>query len=142
MNLMPMTAKTVETIPESAVLLVAHGSRVPDSNAEIECLVGRLAGRLGDERTVSHAFLELVPPSIPQAIDALASNGAKRIVVIPYFLSAGRHVAEDIPALVEAARDRHPGLSIEITEHFGAQDQVAEILSTMAVEIPKIETSR
>lgn len=116
---------------ESAVLLVAHGSRVPESNAEIERLAGRLASHLDSRRPVSHAFLELAAPSIPDAIDNLARDGVRHIVLVPYFLSAGRHVTEDIPALVAAARERLPGLQVEMTEHFGAQDRVAEVLSAL-----------
>lgn len=126
-----MTTDTAELATKCAVLLVAHGSRVPESNAEVERLAARLAERLAPGQIVSHAFLEIAEPSIPQGIDALVHSGAKRILVVPYFLSAGRHVGEDIPTLVEAARNRHPDLSIELTEHFGAQGQVPEILSTM-----------
>lgn len=131
-----MTTETPDPATESAVLLVAHGSRVPESNAEIERLAVQLAQRLAPGRAVSHAFLELTEPSIPEGIDALVRGGAKRIVVIPYFLSAGRHVGEDIPHLVQAARARHPGLSIEMTAHFGAQGQVSGILSAMVTGNP------
>lgn len=116
---------------ESAVLLAAHGSRVVESNREIEELTGRLAAALPAGRTVCHAFLEMATPSIPQAIDELAGTGVRDIVVVPYFLSAGRHVREDIPEIIEAARQRHPGLNIGMTGHFGAQDGVPELLSAM-----------
>lgn len=112
-----------------AVLLVAHGSRVPESNFEIEALAARLAGTVAADAAVAHAFLELAHPSIPDAIDDLVRSGAGRIVLIPYFLSAGRHVAEDIPAIVADARARHPGLEIEITGHFGAQERIPELLA-------------
>lgn len=114
-----------------AVLLVAHGSRVPESNFEIQALAERLAGAVGPDAAVAHAFLELAQPSIPEAIDDLVRGGKGRIVLIPYFLSAGRHVAEDIPAIVADARARHPGLEIEITGHFGAQERVPELLAGM-----------
>lgn len=125
---MPTSADT----PRRAVLLVAHGSRLAESNAEIAALAARLAEQVGPEEAVSHAFLELAEPSIPGAIDALAGRGAGHIVLIPYFLSAGRHVTEDIPAIVAEARDRHPGLEIEVTGHFGARDEVAALLAGMA----------
>jgi len=115
-----------------AVLLVAHGSRVPESNAEIETLAGRLAAHAGAGATVSHAFLELARPSIAEAIDALAGDGARRIVVIPYFLSAGRHVVDDIPAIVADARRRHPQVELVMTTHFGARDEVPALLAAMA----------
>lgn len=114
-----------------AVLLVAHGSRVPESNAEIETIARRLAEHLDPDRTVGHAFLELARPSIPDAIDRLVQHGARRILLIPYFLSAGRHVAEDIPGIVADARRRHPGVDIEITGHFGARVEVLDLLADM-----------
>lgn len=122
-----MTADTATR----AVLLVSHGSRVAESNTEIENLAARLAGSIGPDTTVTHAFLEIAQPSIPEAIDALVRSGTRRIVLIPYFLSAGRHVAEDVPAIAEEARVRHPGLDIEITGHFGAQERVPELLAGM-----------
>lgn len=114
----------------TVVLLVAHGSRVPESNAEIEALARRLTSDPA-AGSVAHAFLELARPSIPEAIDAAAGSGAKRVVLLPYLLSAGRHVTSDIPALVQEACRRHPGLSIEITEHFGAQPRVQELLADL-----------
>lgn len=116
---------------DTAVLLVAHGSRVSESNAEIESLANRLAAVLGPGCTVHHAFLEMVEPSIGGAIDALAGSGTGHIMVLPYFLSAGRHVREDIPAIIRAARARHPGLIVDMTGHFGAEDRVPELLSAM-----------
>lgn len=124
---MPMSADALQ----QAVLLVAHGSRVPESNREIEILAARLARYVEPGPTVAHGFLELAQPSIPEAIDTLVRSGKRRIVVIPYFLSAGRHVAGDIPAIAADARARHPGLDIEVTGHFGAQDRVLELLAAM-----------
>ena len=54
--------------------------------------------------------MELAEPSIAQAIDKCVSAGAQSIVIAPYFLSRGRHVQEDIPALVDAAQHQHPGI--------------------------------
>ncbi|MFZ0487385.1 MAG: CbiX/SirB N-terminal domain-containing protein [Arenicellales bacterium] len=116
---------------ETVVLLVAHGSRVSESNTEFEALARRLAGEPKSGGGVAHAFLELARPSIPEAIDALAGSGTRRIVVVPYLLSAGRHVKEDIPALAEEARRRHPHLAIELTDHFGALPEVQELLSDL-----------
>jgi len=115
-----------------AVLLLAHGSRVEASNSEVEALARRLAERLAPRTRVAHAFLELTTPSIPEAIDALVRDGARRIRLVPYFLSAGRHVADDIPAIAERARARHPHVRISITDHFGARQEVVELLAAMA----------
>lgn len=113
------------------MLLVAHGSRIPESNSEIEDLAARLADYPRPRGRVSHAFLELAQPSIPDAIDELAGAGIKCIVLVPYFLTAGRHVRDDIPAIVAAAGRRHPGLTIRMTAHLGGQPRVPELLSDL-----------
>lgn len=121
----------VDSVAEAAVLLVAHGSRVAESNAEIETLALRLAANLPAGYAVSHAFLELASPSIGDALDTLAEDGITRVLVVPYFLAAGRHVTEDIPAIVEAARKRHPHLEARVTGHLGAEEGVPALLSAM-----------
>ena len=83
----------------TALLLVAHGSRRAASNTEVAQLAEQLQFNLqGDFAMVEAAFLELAGPSIPEGIQLCAESGVKNIVVLPYFLNTGRHVAEDIPA--------------------------------------------
>jgi hypothetical protein len=45
--------------------------------------------------------------------------GAKRVVVAPYFLSKGRHIQDDIPALVAAAREQFPDVACSIADPIG-----------------------
>lgn len=45
--------------------------------------------------------------------------GASRVVVAPYFLSRGRHIQDDIPALVAAAREQYPGVTCSIADPIG-----------------------
>ena len=73
----------------------------------------------GDYPIVETGFLELAQPLIPDAIDRCVKQGATRIVVIPYFLSAGRHVHEDIPAEVDKARAMHTDVPMTILPHIG-----------------------
>ena len=41
------------------------------------------------------------------------------MVIAPYFLSRGRHIQEDIPALVREAQAQHPGLQCIIAQPIG-----------------------
>ncbi len=103
-----------------ALVLIAHGSRRQASNDEVISLVGELAEAMkGDYPIVETGFLELAQPLIPDAIDRCVKQGATRIVVIPYFLSAGRHVHEDIPAEVDKARAMHTDVPMTILPHIG-----------------------
>ena len=65
--------------------------------------------------------MELAQPSIGDAIQQLAQQGEKDVVVVPYFLSPGRHITQDIPALVDAAREANPDVSCTIADPIGEQ---------------------
>ncbi len=115
------------------LLLVAHGSRREASNEEVRQLAATLAPRAqGRFDAVSCAFLEIAAPSIPEGIDAAVRSGAAEVVVLPYFLSAGRHVAEDIPREVEAKQHEYPQIRIQVTPYLGLAGGVAEILLSLA----------
>lgn len=117
-----------------ALLVVAHGSRRETSNDEIRNLAKHLA-RTADSGfgTVSAAFLELAEPSIPEGIERCIQEGASEVIVFPYFLSAGRHVAEDIPAEVRPKQKEHPEVSIIVADYLGvAAGMPAMILGHLA----------
>jgi len=68
---------------------------------------------------VEVAHMELARPSIADAVAKCAAAGAKRVVVAPYFLSRGRHITEDIPALVASAQAEHPGVECIVADPIG-----------------------
>ena len=79
-------------------------------------------------QTVASAFLEIAEPSIPDGLRALIASGADEITVVPYFLSAGRHVVEDIPAEVRKVTDDNPGVLIRVAPYLGTSSVIPEIL--------------
>jgi len=116
-----------------SLLLVAHGSRREVSNEEIRLLAGVLAERAGEHfGHVGCAFLEIAEPSISEAIDAAVRAGAREVVVLPYFLSAGRHVADDIPAEIERKQREHQGVRIRIAPYLGQADELSRILLNLS----------
>jgi len=103
-----------------ALLVVAHGSRRDASNDEVRQLTDTLRALAGDEYAqVECAFLELAQPSIPDGIDCCIAEGASEVVILPYFLSAGRHVVSDIPKIVADSQARHPTVSLRIAPYLG-----------------------
>lgn len=116
-----------------ALLLVAHGSRREESNEEIKQLTRRVASHSENNADFTTcAFLELSDPSIPAGIQECIDHGATQIEVFPYFLSNGRHVAEDVPELVGEKQRSCPDIDIRISSYFGAHDSVVELLATEA----------
>ena len=104
----------------TALVIVDHGSRRPASNAMHEDFVSRFAAESGDEYVaVAPAHMELAEPTVDAAIDAVITTGARRVLVMPYFLFPGNHWERDIPALVDTATRRHPGVEMLVTAPVG-----------------------
>ena len=110
-----------------SVLLIAHGSRNPAAQADHERLCERVGVAAGVP--VRPAYLELAEPGITAAIDAAVAGGAERVRLVPVFLHSGNHVARDIPEAVAAARAAHPGVTIELDEHVGADPALVDLIA-------------
>ena len=111
-----------------ALLLIAHGSRSAPANDEIRALTAQLRDAGGRFDLVECAFLEITEPDIVQSGDKLVADGAKEIIVLPYFLAAGRHVAQDIPAEVARIATQHPKIKITTASHLGAWSEMSQLI--------------
>lgn len=119
-----MTEQAYST--STVVVLAAHGSRAATANDAHRALAERLAGATGCP--VGAAFLELAEPSIAGAIDDAATR-ARTVLVLPYFLHPGRHLSEDVPAIVADAGRRHPDVAVQLLGAFGAEPAVIDLLA-------------
>ncbi len=118
---------------DAITLLVAHGSRNPRAIQAHEAFCAAVAQRAAvagaGSVAVRAAYLEINRPSIAEAIDSAVEDGATSMRIVPHFLAPGNHVTVDIPAIVELARLRHPAVSIELTEHSGADPALVDVLA-------------
>ena len=110
-----------------AILLVDHGSRLPEANAGLDELADALRERV-PEQIVAVAHLEIAQPDIAAGIATCVEKGAEAIVVHPYFLSPGQHTTKDIPAQVAAAAQQHPGIQIQISETLGGHAALLDVV--------------
>jgi sirohydrochlorin ferrochelatase len=110
------------------VIVVDHGSRRAESN-ELLLQVVALFRQHSGYAIVEPAHMELAEPSIATALDRCLARGAELVVVHPYFLLPGRHWQRDIPAIVAAAAEKHPGVRCKITPPLGLHPLMATIMS-------------
>jgi sirohydrochlorin ferrochelatase len=54
------------------------------------------------------------------------------VLVQPLFLVPGRHATRDIPALLDAARQRHVGVNFRLGDVIGADPLLAQLLFARA----------
>lgn len=118
-----------ETKGPIGLIVVDHGSRRAESNAMLETMAAIVAGTVPYE-IVEPAHMELAEPSIATAFDACVARGARTVVVSPYFLLPGRHWSQDIPALVEEAASRHPGVAFLVAAPFGLHPLMAQVVGS------------
>ena len=110
------------------VIIVDHGSRREEANKGLLELVRRYRSLQTAFTIVEPAHMELASPSIEDAFRSCVEQGASTIICHPYFLSQGRHVSQDIPALMASAADKFPGVKYCITEPLGGQERITELI--------------
>ncbi len=110
-----------------AIVLVDHGSRRDEANQSLE-RVAAWVREGSPERPVHVAHMELAPPSLADAIAACVAEGAREIVVVPYFLAPGSHSTRDIPQMARDAAAEHSGVSVRIASPLGPDPTLARLV--------------
>lgn len=116
-----------------ALILLAHGSRAPETLGEMRDLASRTeALSAGSGLRVLGAFLSLTAPDLAEVVRDAVGQGARDIRILPLFLFSGKHVLGDIPAQVESLRQTHPGLAITLLDPIGRHSDFATFLRQAA----------
>ncbi len=112
---------------KTAILLMGHGSRIAEANRALHAIAAMVKAQTGCP-VVEVSFREQHEPNIQAGIDRCVAQGARRILLYPYFLFAGAHVLEDLPGEMETAAVRYPGLELLLGRPLGIHPKLAEIV--------------
>ncbi|XP_047307478.1 sirohydrochlorin ferrochelatase, chloroplastic-like [Impatiens glandulifera] len=110
------------------IIIVDHGSRRKESNLMLNEFVRMYRDKTGYP-IVEPAHMELAEPSIRDAFGLCVKQGAKRVVVSPFFLFPGRHWNQDIPSLTAEAAKEHVGVSYIITAPLGLHELLVDVVN-------------
>jgi sirohydrochlorin ferrochelatase len=116
--------------PTTALMLIAHGSRHAEANSDLDHVAEQL--RLRGWPIAVASFLELAPPDMDQGGALCVELGAKRVVMVPYFLSAGVHVRRDLTAARERLAVRYPAVEFVLAEPLGRHPLLIDIVQERA----------
>ncbi|SDC68995.1 sirohydrochlorin chelatase [Paraburkholderia lycopersici] len=116
------------------MILFGHGARDAGWQAPFQRLAAKLAAARGDAGPVSLAFLELMTPSLPEAIAGQAAAGCATITVVPVFFGQGGHVRRDLPALIAQCQTAHPGVRLRCAGAVGEDDAVLDAVVRYCLE--------
>ncbi len=117
----------------TAIVVFAHGSRIEAANDAVRAVSAGLA-RASGFPLVETAFLDLGQPDLPAAVERLVHTGVQRILVIPYFLTAGMHTDRDLPEIVDQLSRAYPGVEIRISPPLDGHPALVDILRDRARE--------
>ena len=101
-----------------AIILFGHGARDSRWREPFDRLADlwrkQHAGIL-----VELAFLEMMQPSLDEAVAALVFKGATQVTVVPVFFGQGGHLRNDFPVLLDACRAKFPNITLSTTPAVG-----------------------
>ncbi len=117
----------------TAVVFFAHGSPIESANEAVRA-VARAAAEAGGFDLWQAAFLEGGAPDLRAAVAALREAGARRIVVVPYFLTLGLHLQRDLPRIVGDVAGIYQDVRIVCGEPLDGHPALAGILAQRARE--------
>jgi sirohydrochlorin ferrochelatase len=112
---------------QTALLLIAHGSRQPEANADLHHVADGLRRR--GHAIVEASFLELAEPGIEEGGGRCVAQGAARVVLVPYFLSAGVHVRRDLSAARARLAERFPAVEFRLAEPLGRHPLLLDVVA-------------
>ncbi len=112
---------------------MAHGSRRPEANQDLVKLADMLRPRLPGQ-LVETCYLELADPSIPAGLDRCRQQGAREIHMLPWFLSAGTHVTDDLARFRDEFTERNPEVHVVLHPPLGLHPLMVDILLARLAE--------
>ncbi|MCS7045699.1 MAG: CbiX/SirB N-terminal domain-containing protein [Gemmataceae bacterium] len=111
----------------TALLLIAHGSRNPEANEDL-AHVARELRRRDLYPIIEIAYLEIAQPTIPEGGRRCVEAGARRVILVPYFLSPGVHARDDLQAHRDQLAAAHAEAEFLVAEPLGRHPLLIEIV--------------
>ena len=101
-----------------AIILFGHGARDARWREPFDRLAELWQAQHADV-PVELAFLEMMQPSLEDAVATLSAKGARDITVVPVFFGQGGHLRNDFPVLLDACRKKFSQITLSATPAVG-----------------------
>jgi sirohydrochlorin cobaltochelatase len=129
------------TFPDRRIVILAHGSKDKRWQLPFSELLTEMQARLGVD-AVRIAYMEFIPPTLANVAQEAASDNKRELLVLPFFLAAGAHLAADIPAQAAKARRRFPRLRIRLLPPIGEHPRIKTLFREIACDYARASLPR
>lgn len=107
----------MEPLPQTAVLLVGRGGSDKDANSDLYKISRLLWERMNYEM-VEPAFFAVTTPLVEDGVERCMKLGAKRIIILPYFLFTGVLIKR-LEKMVEGYASKYPEFQFQLAGYLG-----------------------
>ncbi|MGN7476267.1 CbiX/SirB N-terminal domain-containing protein [Solibacillus silvestris] len=111
---------------DTAILLIARGGSDPYANGDFYKITRLLWEKL-DVPIVESAFMGVTTPSVEQGIERCVRLGAKKIVMLPYFLFTGV-LMERMAKMAQQFTEQYEEVDLLLANYFGYHPNLKKVL--------------
>ncbi len=116
-----------------AIILLGHGSRVPDAGKHMEKVAAGLKEKYGYDM-VEVCYMSRLGPHLPETFGKCMEQGATHVMVIPYFLHDGLHLVLDIPEMMQKLACDYPHVKVVLGKNLGFDEILVDLVERRIVD--------
>lgn len=120
-GLVQLLSQEMAAMSAEGTILLAHGSRRPDSLKPIETLAAKLG---------AVTAYWAVAPSLESRIQEFLTVGKREVAILPYFLFTGG-ITDAIAQSIEKLKLQFPTVTFQLAEPLGASAELAEMIGDL-----------
>ena len=117
---------------KTGVLVVGHGTAHSEGAQETRLVVSHVS-RMLSSTPVALGFLEVIDPTIADAMQQLLAQGCARVVVAPILLFSAGHARRDLPEAVSKVADGHD-IQVVQAHALGCHPDLLKLASQRRIE--------
>ncbi len=110
-----------------AIVLLGHGSRVQGAGRQMEEVSEALSRRHGFP-VVATCYMSRLGPHLPEVLETVVRGGARKVIVVPYFLHGGLHILLDIPELLQEQARKYANVTIILGRNLGFDESLVDLV--------------
>lgn len=117
---------------DTAILLIGRGGSDADANSDFYKITRLLWEKL-QVKWVESAFMGVTDPRVDEGIERCIRLGARKIVMLPYFLFTGVLI-ERMATMQARYREEYPEHEFILAEYFGYHPRLQDVLKERAID--------
>ena len=111
---------------DTAVLLLGRGGSDPDANSDLY-KIARLLWEKTNYKIVEPAFMGVTNPLVNEGIERCIKLGAKKVVILPYFLFTGILIKR-LEDMMVPIQNQYSAVEFQLADYFGYHPKLQTIL--------------